>query len=100
MTTLRVRGLIVVAGVTGLLAFSAGLASASVNTPRTHPDGSVITVVWEGPTTEAYCQATAASESKESYVEHAACIYRDTNPITILYQPGWYNYEAIYNSDY
>jgi hypothetical protein len=96
MASKRKRGLILAAGVTGLLALSVGAANASVN-PHLAPQGRpIVTISWTGPdVSEAACQAAAAAEKKYSNVLEANCLYEQTDPATDVGGPGWYLYLAV-----
>jgi hypothetical protein len=94
MITQRTRGLILAAGVAGLLALSAGTANASVNGLHAVPDSTAYQ--YQGPEpSEAVCQSIAAAEKTEPNVLEAWCSYYEYTPITGVYDPGWYVGEAI-----
>ena len=94
MTAQRTRGLILAAGVAGLLAVSVGTANAAVNAQHVVPDTTAYQ--YQGPEpSEAVCQSIAAGEETEPNVLEAWCSYYEYTPITGVYDPGWYVGEAI-----
>jgi hypothetical protein len=94
MTTQRTRGLILAAGVAGLLALSAGTSNATTNAQRAVPDTTAYQ--YQGPEpSEAICQSIAAAEETEPNVLEAWCSHYVYAPITGVYDPGWYVGEAI-----
>jgi hypothetical protein len=99
MTSQRVRIASVAAGAAALLALSAGAANASVHAQHASPSTRNVYISWEGPITEASCNALVAYEEKQSDTLSASCSYRDYSPLTGAYDPGWYNYLAIANNN-
>jgi hypothetical protein len=103
MTSKRVRVLIFAAGAAGLLALSTGTANASAHAQRVRPDSPpTITTIWEGPVSEASCEALVAYEEKQPNTVNAGCDYRDYAPIQLggAYNPGWYNFAEVESLNY
>jgi hypothetical protein len=101
MTSKRTRGLIIAASAVGLLVLSSGSATAFAETQSLHLHESAITIIWQGPFTEATCEVEVAYEKKQSDTLNASCSYRDYAPVQLggAYDPGWYNYWSVESGD-
>jgi hypothetical protein len=87
------RGLVIAAGMAGLLTLAVGPVTAQASTQHVISNSSGYGGGWrEGPfATDSACLAAGAAAEKSSpYIIDARCSYLDDSPITGAYDPGWY----------
>jgi hypothetical protein len=98
------RGLVIAAGMAGLLTLPAGMASALASTQASAShvisNSSGYGGGWrEGPfADESSCLAAgAAAEESSPYIIDASCDYLDDSPFTGTSDPGWYLWYFVEN---
>lgn len=100
MNTQRMRGLAIAVATAGLLALSAGPASAQASAQHGVSNSSQYGGGWRyGPfADESTCLAMVAEVEQSPFVTQAKCEYFNYSPITGANpDPGWYLWDFVVN---